>query len=441
MKRRAYLATAAVGVGSAGCVGRASNTDSGSNSNNSDGDQETGQNSTVTVEDQMESGEQITIDSGLSLTAANQTLTDEASTTELDIVTEEVGNRLAFVEFTARNDADEPINFPRRDEIAMVVDGQQYPAHRSFRGGLTSPITGEWYETIEQARSGVETSGWLLFEVPGNTDMGRLSWSRRLLVGEDEYMTAEWDLPFEPDELPNFDVTRFDLPETAVPYSTIEAKIEVQNSGGDSGTFEAEVTGEEIDEPIEISESIPPRETQTTSVFIPYPDSLVDTPFETTYELGPVTRVVRYESPILNEGEWFEHPEGYNMQVSSVQFADQIEYRNVVDEVTALDSGQGLQYLIFQLTTENRTSDDGRRVRPRQFTVVDDRDLNPETVLGIGDEMVSPVSGSQYRPEVHMPNESLNGWIVFEVSESLSNDAAIQFGELDYEDLKPAWSV
>lgn len=444
MRRRVFLATAAVGAGTAGCTGRASNADSGSTGNSSDegaDSPEPSQNRTVRAEEQMESGQEITVGSGLTLTAANQTLTEEAATTELDLVTEEIGNRLAFVEFTARNDGDEPINLPSLGEIAMVVEGQQYSAHNRFAGELTDPVSGEWYEGIEQARSGVETSGWLLFELPGDTEIGRLSWSREVFGNpETEYLIAEWNLTFGGGSLPNFRVVEFDVSERVDPYSAVEAEITIENTGAETGTFEGAVRGADIDDPIEVSESVPPGQTDTVSVWIPYPENFISTPFETTYEIGQKSQVVRYASPTLQEGEWFEHPTGISVQTSNVETAHQIEYEIIAGQSETETAGQGLQYLIFNLQTENRSGGDAGRVNPSSFGVVDGGAVESDVALRTGEELVEPVTGTAYEPQPHLPDETLSGWVVLSVPDGLSEDAVITYRDLEYNELTPRWS-
>lgn len=445
MDRRRFLLTGSA-VMLAGCVGSASDADTTSSSDSNStskpntSDLETGER-TPAAEEQPASPKRETTDPTLTLTARNQVLTEEASTTELGIVTEEVGNRLAFVEFTAQNTGDEPVDLPILDEIAMVVEGKQYPAHHRFAGELTKPISGPWYEGVEQARTGVETSGWLLFEVPGDTEMGRVSWSREVFRSVDtEYVAAEWDLNFGGASLPNFDIVAFDVPDRIDPYSVAEAEISVENTGAERGTFNAAITGDDINDPIEISETVPAGQTKTFSAWIPYPDKFVSTPFESTYRIGSRSSTVRYESPTLQEGEWFEHPTGYDIQVSNIKTAHQVEYEIIAGRGETETANQGMQYLLFELTTADSSGGDAGRVSPNQFEVVDNTAVESDSAFRSGETLVEPVSGDPYTAERHAPDEHLNGWVILQVPTGLSEDATIVFQNLDYNDLKPAWS-
>jgi hypothetical protein len=454
MDRRQFLALSSAGVlgSAAGCTGGDSPTDdAGSNATPTSEATASGPGSAASV------GETVTTETGIAITATDAQLVNEAMTPDGKLIPSESGHRIALVRLEAENTADAPRNLPAPEEIAMVTGGTQYPAEVDFGGRrsdeytqLTEPVSGEFYESIQDARPSVSASGWVLFDVPTNTSSGRLSWSRSEFVdGEEVALTAEWDLQFDPASLANIQVDRVDAPSTALHHYEVDVVLEVSNSGGTEGTFEGAIRSENLQDPVPVTATVPAGESTTVAVSVPYPNYLLidteDGPVETTYSIGDESFTVTFESPTLDAGEGVTYPSGLYLELREIRRIGSYVTEGPFGDPMTQRPDQGYQFLAFRFVVENRGEQTLGVVGAYNFSVLGDGEYDPSVALGRTDGTVSgEISGGVYpNPESIPANTSVSGWVVLEVTQGVGENPRIEYQNetSDYPMLAPEWQI
>lgn len=219
MKRRSYLVALTAGL--AGCT-------SGPSLGGSDDDtSENGTADTLTV------GDETVTDDGIRIVLEEVSVTDHLETRRYSY--EDVDSLFVLIEVSAENVADGPQSLPKTDEIQLVADGQQFDTSVSGEVlSLPDSDEGEPYTGVDQARTGVESRGWLVFRVPRDVSAGTLSWHRGGI--DDEEVTWEFDI--DTSGFSHFELTGIDLPQTATVGQPIEIDLTIANNGGSEGTID-----------------------------------------------------------------------------------------------------------------------------------------------------------------------------------------------------------
>jgi len=447
--RRQFLAFSSVGLaGVAGCTGGGSSSDeSGSTATPTGEATASGPGSAASV------GETVTTENGIAMAITDAQLANDVMTPDGDLVPEEENHRLAVVRIEAQNTADEPRDLPTAREIAMVTGGTQFPAETEFGrtekmfDEIALPASGPIYETIEQARPSVSTSGWLIFDVPENTASGRVSWSRTAYTDAGEITRgAEWDIEFDPESLPNLQVTRVDAPETAYHYEDASIVIEVENAGGAEGTFEGSIRSEELSSPVAISVRVAPGKSKTVAVTIPYPgffDLDPGEPEEATYHLAGQQFQIRYQSPRLDAGETARFPNGVEAAISSIQRIRQFSYDGYLGETTVTpDAGFDLLAFQFDVTNQNDVAVSAPYAAAIDVENQSGAVIESYTTMGTAEQLRGGVSGPAYNGDGELaPGENRRGWIVLEVKANAVKSALVYGGPSGYPEFQPRWSI
>lgn len=452
--RRRFIALSSAGVlgSAAGCTGGDSSTDEdGSNATPTGEATASGPGSAASV------GETVTTETGIAITATDAQLVNDAMTPDGVLIPSESNHRLALVHLEAENTADAPRNLPEVEEIAMVTGGTQYPAEVDFGSRraddytrLTDPVSGKFYEPIEDARPSVSASGWVLFDVPTNTSGGRLSWSRSEFVdGEEVALTAEWDLQFEPESLANIQIERVDAPPTALHHHEVDVVLEVSNSGGTQGTFEGAIRSENLQDPVPVTTTVPAGESTTVAVSVPYPNYLLidteDGPVETTYSVGKQSFTVTFQSPTLGAGEGVTYPSGLYLELREIRRIGSYVTEGPFGDAMTQRPDQGYQFIAFRFLVENRSDQTLGAVGPYNFSILGDEEFDPSVSLGLADNDVSgEITGNVYaNPDSIPANTSVSGWVVLEVTQGIGQNPRIEYQNetSDYPLLAPEWQI
>jgi len=449
--RRNFLALSSVGlIGAAGCTGGGSSSE-GSDTTPTGEATASGPGSAPSV------GETVTAENGIAITATDAQLANDAMTPDGELIPSESGHRLVLVHVEAQNTAEAPRNLPTVEELAMVTGGTQYPAEVNFGPRrsesytrLTEPVSGEFYEPIENARPSVSASGWLLFDVPTNTESARLSWSRSTFTGDGEVTySAAWDLQFDPDSLSNIQIESIDAPSTALHHHDVDVILELSNTGGTEGTFESAIASESLDEPVPVTATLAPGESTTVAVSVPYPNpSLLlneEGAQKVTYAVDGQSFTVTFQSPTLDPGEGASYPSGLYLEVSQIQQISEYVVEGAFGDPTTRRPEQGYQFIAFRFLVENRGDQTLGAVGPWNFKIVADQEYDASVELGrSGGDVSGDISGTVYSSPDSIPaNGSHSGWIVLEVTQGIGSNPRIEYQNLssDYPRLAPEWEL
>lgn len=448
--RRQFLALSSVGVaGVAGCTGGSS---SGANST---GTTTTSEATASGPGDAASVGETVTTENGIAITVTDARLANNLETADGPLTPTEPGRRAALVRIEAQNTADTPRDLPTAEEIVAVTGGTQFPATVSpgaedEHQRLESPVSGEFYQSIEQARPSVTAGGWTVFSVPTNTESARLSWSRSTFTGDGEVTySAAWDLQFNPDALANIHIDRIDPPSTALHHHDVDVILELSNTGGTEGTFESAITSESLDEAVPVTATLAPGESTTVAVSVPYPNpSLLlneEGAQEVTYGIDGQSFTVTFQSPTLDPGEGVSYPSGLYLEVSQIQQISEYVVEGAFGDPTTRRPEQGYQFIAFRFLVENRGDQTLGTVGPWNFNIVADQEYDASVELGrSGGDVSGDINGTVYSSPDSIPaNSSHSGWVVLGVTQGIGSNPRIEYQNLssDYPRLAPEWEL
>lgn len=446
MDRRKFLALSTIGA-LAGCSGGASEESSGGETTT------TAPEATASGAGGAHSvGETVTTENGIATTVDEVSLANEISTVNGSFRPEE-GKRFGLVRISAQNTADSPRDLPTPPEIVLVTGGTQFkPEEVEGRvygeelGRLETPVSGEFYEAIEGARPTVSASGWLLYQVPMQTESARISWARTAYTDEGEITrSAEWDVPFNPEALPNLQIEGIDAPETAHHHKSANVVIEIANTGGMKGVFEGVITSEVLEEEIPVSVSLNPGETTTIAVTIPYPEFFGSGEQSATFNLREESFKINYQSPTLDMGEKVRFPSNLVLQVSQLRRIDYFETEGPYGDRLTERPGDGMQFFAFVFTAINEGEQTLGRVSPADLSIFDGDRLDTRLPLGLYRETVyGQISGHSFGVLDQLPpGERREGWAVIEVTQNLGEEATLEYQNAfsDYGSFTPRWRL
>jgi len=350
------------------------------------------------------------------------------------------GAAFLAVRLRAETTADSSVAHPRASDVVATTGGEQRES-RLEHGEFSGTVSGAAYSETDQARSGAVSEGWLVFEVDRSTESARVSWNDSAT----DRSTA-WTVSVSPGALPALAVTDFSGPAAAERYDAVPLALSVENTGGQSGTFTAEITAGALEDAVPVQFTVPAGESVDRSVDIDYPAGAgLGTQFTLTDASSGAalaSTTVDYEVPTRAFGDSYETPRGGSVTLSRLQFADEITYESEYSTPATAGSNQkfALVYVTATASAEQNTA----------IPVDDALELTAGTggyevrILSDYDELTSPVTGSgygQFFDEVG-PGEAVGGWVAFEIPAGLrAGDIAVRWEYSDYvhQDFSVRW--
>lgn len=434
MRRRELLA-AVGGLGGAGCLGR---------SEGSGGATATVATTTATTatpeEDTPEQqsynfdvGHTVEFSDGVEITVTTLTVANELVFQNSDVRSPSEGTVFVLAHVRTRNTAEVVRNLPEPSRFVLVTGGQQswrtlgcdtyWPA-RLCRSGLEKPVSGSLYFDVMEARPGVTTAGWFVFEAPSTANDVEVSWAAGA-GGK----PVNWQATIDTDGLPQLSVEGVSSPETAEIGEKFIFEITVRNSGGGRGTYRGEYqasapTHREVRNSFTLD--VPPNSTAAKRLSL-VPRAM-GTATVTVPDVEGATASTEIQPARFRFGERLTTAIGLEFEVDDPTFADQIEYVTIDGEEGTADAPEGRQFLLVRVAYADDTDDWGPPER-WQFTVESGHDEYPaKTVTFWGDPVnfEEPVEAPEYDAPGQVP-----GYALFEVPED--------FGLSDF-DFQIAWS-
>lgn len=249
MHRRSYLAMAVPIV--AGCTSiPSSQSDSPTDSDDSSNE----------PSDPLSIGDESVTDTGVRVGLEEVVVSDSYETIRSEFP-RRIGQLFVFVEIAVEYVGDAPRSVSGPDALRLVADGDQFEPISTFSGEpFTDPVGGGWYDGIDDARSGVGDSGWLVFQVPRSVSTAVLSWHEGSVDAEE--IRWKLDLADEIAELPDIQFAGISAPETATAGERIDLEIAITNEGGSDATIDLHVWVEGLlDDEREWEVTVPAGET------------------------------------------------------------------------------------------------------------------------------------------------------------------------------------
>ena len=405
MKRRTVLATVGMGV-----LGGCADDDSSS-------DEQVGDTSST-----------VSGPSGIEFTIQETRLVNTFSTPEGTQRRKEA-DRFAFVVIEAENTTDTTVTLPRRDEFSLVVDDRQYSAKtpttvEDFQeepiSEVTNPSFGDIYTTVENARSGVATNGWILFQVPQDTKSGEISWYRQYEM-EDPVSTS---VSFNPGELANLNLVGIEAPSQVERHSQFRVDVTVENTGGGFGEWEGNLNIDPGDGGGGIAIGVHPGETVTKSYEFDYPIQDWETTTTAKVSINGQSETVEFVTPTRDLGEKYNTPNGLSIAVTDTKVPNEVVIDSMVfGEYTNFEPKEGNYLLLARLSVKN--NDGVERIPPQTGSLSiysdDDDEMDKEVVypsLGNSD-FREPVSEPSFDFDTVDSGESISGWVLFRVDDEL----------------------
>jgi hypothetical protein len=405
----------------AGCSGGSDSDGSGENSSDSqEAEKEaTEQQSTNSrISGRLSVDEQTTSDGGTALTVEKVRLANEIRAQSGPVFEPAEKNRYLLVRMKSKNRAEEAHPLARVENLYAVTGETQYSAQTDFGGydqsleTLAGPVEGELYTGNDEAVPGVSTEGWLVYEIPAQTEQATVAWTRTYPNEHQSY----WGASLNPGELPELSVTSISAPDSVERYEEIDLTVTVENSGGRQGQFNGELTSPQLETPIPVTGSVPSDSTRDISVPVEYPYTEGDTAIESaTYSLGESLTAVEYTVPIREIGETYTTPSGVEVSVQDVQFADSFTTGLDYDEGTSAGPNQQFVFVRVQNRATGQAGEsagyDGITLHGagETYTVYD---INQFTSLE------EPIRGEFLGTSLGTldAGETSSGWVVFETS-------------------------
>jgi len=365
---------------------------------------------------------------GVETTVERVVLANELATNENELVPDE-GERFLLVEVRSRNVGDQQTRLPTRRDFAVIVDNSQFETidWTSFNSPTraTAPESGPLYEGDRNAFPGVETSGWLVFEVPANVSEPTIA------VSTGQYKDAAiayWQATVDSQALPNISVTSVELPATAERYTSTTATLTLENTGDAAGQFQTTVGRDVYSEPISVSVRVPGGETIQHSVELLYPPLSLDTRQEATFHFGERSVTVEYERPVRQVGEGFQTASGTEIAVRDLVVGDDLVlYSSWDGGYTEVDRRDTQRWVFVQLEIRNIVN--ASEFNPPgygSFAIVDSGSevgsLEYPHMGGGGREFRGSVTGDPYEAQSARGGESFIGWLVFRVGINANYD-------------------
>lgn len=232
----------------------------------------------------------------------------------------------------------------------------------------------------------------------------------------------------EPGGDSSFEVTSYDLPETASLESTVEGTITVENVGDSSGGFTSPLyirspnsdwveIGEYTAENIEAGESVAVDVEITGLQYI--------NRYEVALGQSERTHIVQTVSANLDWGTEYSTPEEYRIRVDEPELQNSYAYENFQGETEQQTPEDRGQYAFVNVYSKNETGQTAYSPLSNEFALVSDSSQFDTTYL-----LNDPTNkGEQYDGGELQPGIEREGWIVYELPADLS-----------VSDLTMAWS-
>ncbi|MEA1931177.1 MAG: hypothetical protein U9O06_06485, partial [Euryarchaeota archaeon] len=154
----------------------------------------------------------------------------------------EEDNMFVFARFRAENTADNAQPLPYINDIQLIAGSDQYDEYGidffSENNGIDDPVTGDRYQGEDDARSGVVSEGWLIFEIPRDTENIEISWAGGY---EHDEFEASWEATLDSSQLPQIEGVEIEMADEVEVGDELEIQILAENSGGGEGTLSTEV--------------------------------------------------------------------------------------------------------------------------------------------------------------------------------------------------------
>lgn len=385
-------------------------------------------------------GNQIATSNNLQLTLDDVFFTnrlDEVSNNSHELVTIDDGNRIILARFKIRNNGTEATELPAPSDFSIVSDSGTRYRRLELTDELSQPTSGVYYNPVSftgvtELESGAATTGHIAFEVPKDIESPSVRIADVTQKNASE-AGISWDISNSQKYTVQYK-TDIQTPKEIVQHETAKVKVTVTNDGGkpgrwrsklilsNSGGWESEITSGDG----EFSTTIEGGQSATKTFTID--------PIGTSFTLKGYLdneqifgKVVK--RPIRSFGEPYTTPKGLEMTAKNPQFVQEYTVKDDTDTNThTADSGQ--QFLICKITSKNTGNETVvPPVRDGVSVIIDGESYDAITSV-VDRSLESPVSGPMYTHYATLEldaGETVSGWRVFEVSDSLSlSDVAIE---------------
>jgi len=415
MDRRAYLATTAavIGVGTAGCQTQQDGTQAASDGSGPNREGDIGQ--TATTAD----GIQVTYED---LIATQTVVTSESATAAMD------GRRLVLLKLAVRNNTGGTTDLPDGERFELAAGENTYRRTTVTEGGgfgsepdrIQQPVLGDEYRASGFVDPGDVASGWLVASVP--TD--RSEFTLRLTgVTTESGDVPTWSVIADTGDVATCAVT-VDGPQTVTQATEASYTITAENTGNRPVRCYRQITATRRDQAqtTTVARSLDAGETHQTPLSITprgigtfTVDSSVETYIETSIEI-----------PTFRFGESWSSPNGLQVTVSDLQFAQEATYEpDYYNGKRTAEAGTDSKFAFFTIemsnvgTTRNLDFPGWRNVRIEK---TDGNVLSRMYRLDTDPERwVSPVSGTPLPESTarYDPGESRSAWVLAEIPSSV----------------------
>jgi len=446
MRRRSLIAALALGL--AGCSSSGSDSDPTTESGGGSTASTTASTATATPsgavrENRMSIGSSFTYDSTVKVTVDKARLANTLTTTDTKELDPGDGNRFLLVHVTTQNVSDGQARLPPRMEFAAILGRSQKEPYYDDNFNAPSdleikaPVTGPLYFGQKGAFAGVKTSGWLVFEVPADTDAATIAWGRQNYEGSGQ---SYWKADLSPNNLSGVSLKSVEIPETAERYTPTPITLTVTNTGGVEGTFAATITNRNYDSPVEIKITVPAGESVTKQVNIPFPANPYAVVDEQTISLGGSEYTLSYTDPTRTVGNSFTTSTGLELTTYEFATGPHLEtYDSYEDSYTEVQLPDGSRWVFVHIGVQNTGNSSQIAPYPSSFSLlsgsgsVGSREYPPS--YSSSREFRGTVDGNPYDPQTQLaPGERIDGWLVYKAPLSALSDLGIRWeASIDYE--------
>ena len=427
MRRRDYIFSLSTAAALAGCTGSEPSDESPPTDTTTPTETATptpteGNQSVKT----LQLGEVHTTDEGLEITVDEiETVFSVPLNQGEDGIRASPGNALVFAHLTVRNNGDTPVSPPTFFQADLLSGSDQYgPLYEDgFRpDSFGEPVSGKPYDPAEPIHPGIESNGWIAFEVPHGVSEGIVAITNYDLL---QYDTGiYWETEIDTQSLPSVNFVGLNAPETVELGDEVPFEVVANNTGGSAGQFRAEAEWNDptvsYNQTTRLNFSVDP-DTQQSQNYTLSGEAVGNA----TLWIGEESETVEIVPATVDIGIPYETPSGVILRVQKPTFSKSYSYSTFDGEET-VTAPSGKEYVMIYYRVENPTEEDGYAPTPEELVAVGEDDRYPQVAadqMGTT-EFTDPIIGEEFSMPLTLdPGEIVRGLVLFEVDASLPESA------------------
>ena len=320
-----------------------------------------------------------------------------------------------LIRVSIRNMSDEGVTPPGAPSFSLLSGTSQFEAVTLFPDSIESPITGSYYDPPSEILPDVETSGWVVYEVPSDFQELSVGLSYVSVATGEDHGPIYWELPLSPEDAAILSIDSVTAPDNIEYGETATFEISISNSGGRAGEISREYylgTSDSFGLRAEsLTATVPPGDTVVKE--ITYTPTKMQ-PIE--FEFDGTTYTTSVNPASLSLGDEWKTPNDVVIGLSDLRFAESIRVKG---ESRRREPFNADKYAILRYHRKNESQSE--QIMP-EIRLQSEGSSSRPTAGSFGEdpELVDPVSGTWlFHPTFIDGGAEATGWLLIPVDSSV----------------------